>query len=84
MFEVLGWILLVVAAFIALSLTYGAARKLRSKQSVMKATLYQGVFLWIVVIFLIFVPSVSKLHLVWIVPLCFPIIGYLTFALTKK
>lgn len=84
MLDILGWILLVIAAFIALSLTYGAVRKLKSKESVMKATLYQGIFLWLVVIFLLLVPSVSKLHLIWIVPICFPLIGYLTFASSRK
>ena len=84
MLEILGWILLALAAFIALSLTYRAAEKLRSKESVMRATLYQGVFLWMVVIFLLLVPSVNKLHLIWIVPVCFPLIGYLTFAFSKK
>lgn len=84
MINVLGWILLLVASFIALSLTYGAVKKIKSKESVMKATFYQGIFLWIVVIFMIFTPSVSKLHLLWIVPVCFPLIGYLTFVYHKK
>lgn len=84
MLEVFGWILLLIAIFIALSLTYKIANKLRSKNFAMKTTLYQGIFLWIVVIFLILTPSVSKLNLIWIVPLCFPVIGYLTFSFTKK
>lgn len=84
MLDILGWILLAIATFIALSLTYGAAQKIRSKQSVMKATLYQGIFLWIVVLFLLINPTISKLHLIWIVPLCFPVIGYLTFFFSVK
>ncbi len=84
MLEVIGWITWGISALIALSLTYGAVRKIKVKQGVMKATLYQGVFLWIVVLFLLFSPSISKLNLIWIVPLCFPIIGYLTFKLYSK
>ena len=73
------WIVWAVAVFIALSLTYGAVRRLLAKQPVMRATLYQGIFLWAVSLFLLFTPTISKLHLIWIVPICFPLIGYLTF-----
>ena len=78
------WVLWGLAVFIALSLTYGAIKRLRAGQPVMKATLYQGIFLWLVAAFLLLMPSVSKLHLVWVIPVCFPLIGYITFKLASK
>ncbi len=84
MLEIFEWIVWGIAIFIALSLTYGAVRRLMAKQPVMKATLYQGIFIGVASLFLLFSPSVSKLHLIWIVPVCFPLIGYLTFRSATK
>lgn len=74
------WLLTV---FLALSLTYGSYKTLKSKKTVMKATVYQGVFLWMLVIFLLLIPSINKLNLLWIVPISFPLISIIIFNMSS-
>ncbi len=76
MISILEWVAWVISAFLAGSLIYGTFRTIKFKQSVMKATVYQGIFLSVIVVILLFIPFVSKLHLIWIVPISFFLISH--------
>lgn len=71
MIAILGWIIWSLSTLLAFSLIYGTIRSLRMKQSVSKATVYQGMFLTIALVVLLLVPSFSKLNLLWILPVGF-------------
>ena len=79
MLGIIGWIIWTFSAFIALSLTYKITEKIKSKVYSSRGTLYQGLFLWLVLLLMLLNPSISKFHLIWIIPIIFPLIGYITF-----
>lgn len=84
MVDVLAWIVWIVVAYFALSLVLGFFRAKKAKASVTKATVYQGVFFSILAIYTLLTPSVSKFHLLWIAPIGFFLISFLTVAFTKQ
>ena len=71
MIAILEWITWGVSALVAFGLVVGTIWSFKHKRPVMKATVYQGIFLSISVVILLFIPTLSKLHLLWIIPVGF-------------
>jgi hypothetical protein len=77
MLNVLGWAAWAIVAILALSWGYGLRAYTRKGQSVPIATAVQTLFLWIIALDFLLVGR-SKLHILWIAPLCFVASFFLT------
>ncbi len=75
----LGWIIWTIIFLSALSYTFGVRNYVSKGLGIPHATAVQLFFLWaIVLVFRFF--SFSKLHILWVAPVCFTASLYLTLA----
>jgi hypothetical protein len=76
---VFGWAVWAIVAILALSWAYGIRVYTKKGQSIPIATAVQTLFLWIIAVVFLFV-GYSKLHILWVAPICFLASFYLTLA----
>ncbi|MDP3024504.1 MAG: hypothetical protein Q8O10_03115 [candidate division Zixibacteria bacterium] len=74
--SIIGWAAWVFCAYMALTVAYNCRRLVRNGQSFQWATAIQSFFFWIIAIVFIFAP-LNKLHILWLLPICFFGTGYL-------
>jgi hypothetical protein len=79
MLSILAWTIWAIVAFLAVSWAYGLRAYTKKGQSVPIAMAVQTLFLWVIAVVFLFV-SYSKLHILWVIPLCFVLSFYLTLA----
>ena len=77
MFTVLGWIVWGIDAALALSWAYGLRTYTKNRQSVPTATAIQTFFLWAIAVAFLLI-GYSKLHILWVAPICFVASFFLT------
>lgn len=70
MLSVADWLVWAIDIFLAASWTYGIRLATRQGESVSIPTAIQTLFFWIIAI-VFFLTDHSKLHILWVVPLCF-------------
>ena len=77
--NILGWIIWTITLLLALSWTFGVRSHVSKGVGIPHATAVQVFFLWaIVLVFRLF--AFSKLHILWVAPVCFIASIYLTLA----
>ncbi len=79
MLSILSWTIWAIVAFLALSWAYGLRVYTKKGQSVPIATAVQTFFLWVIAVVFLF-SGYSKLHILWVAPICFVASFYLTLA----
>lgn len=77
MLTILGWTVWGFIAFLALSWVHGLRVYTKRGQSVPMATAIQTLFFWVVAVLFLFV-GYSKLHILWLAPICFVASFFLT------
>lgn len=70
MLEAVGWLLWGVTAYLAVSFAYGSRKYVRTGRGFHWATAVQTLFWWTLVVVFAFAPT-SRLHLLWLLPLCY-------------
>jgi hypothetical protein len=79
MLNILGWVIWGVVVALALAWTFGLRVYTKKGKSVPVVMAVQGLFLWVIAISFLFVGS-SKLHILWVAPVCFVVSFFLTLA----
>ena len=70
MWQIIGWVVWVILAFLAVSFAWGCRSYAKSGQAFQWATAVQTFFWWLIaILFLIF--EWNKLHILWIAPIAF-------------
>ena len=77
--NVLGWIIWTIIFLLALSWTFGVRNYVGKGLGIPHATAVQLFFLWAIVLVFRLLP-LSKLHILWVAPVCFIASIYLTLA----
>ncbi len=79
MSSIVGWVAWGIVAIMALSWTHGLRVFTRKGQPVPNATAVQTFFLWVIAAFFWFT-NYSKLHILWVAPVCFLASFFLTLS----
>ncbi len=66
---ILGWLLWVFTAFIAVTWTVGVVRYMRTPAGVSYGSIFQAMLAWMLILTFVF-SSLNKLHLLWLIPVC--------------
>ena len=70
MLKAIGWTIWVIVAFLAVSWAHGMRTYAKAGQPFQRATAVQTFFLWVIA-FIFLLTDYSKLHILWVGPVCF-------------
>lgn len=66
---ILGWLLWVFTAFIAATWTFGVVTYMRRPTGVTYGSIFMAMLAWMLTLVFVF-SSLNKLHLLWLIPVC--------------
>jgi len=79
MFYILGWAIWAITTLLAISWAFGIRTYAKQRKPFPITTAVQGFFLWLIAVVFLYA-SYSKLHILWIAPICFLASFFLTLA----
>lgn len=84
MLEILGWVLWALLALVTLSLWFGILRALSAQRPFTYATVIQAVLFALMLAIFVFVPQISKLHILWAGPVIFFVVPFVVARLSMR
>ena len=79
MLNTLGWIIWAITALLAISWAFGIRTYTKQGKPFPTTTAVQSFFLWLIAVVFLYV-HYSKLHILWVAPICFLASFWLTLA----